>query len=116
MFGDPRFTGLFRLIVAALRPPAGARRIVLALSVGLITHMAFGLGVLAMIVAMFFGLSESFGTVPQPFVAILAANHSIAVPKIQIRTDGESAQGQGCHVADVTANRLICEHVEKQFR
>ena len=67
MFDDPRFTGLFRLMVAALRPPAGARRILLALSVGLITHLAFAAGVLAMIGAMFFGLSESFGTVPQPW-------------------------------------------------
>ena len=67
MFNDPRFAGLLRLIAAALHPPVGAGRIMLALSFGFITHFAFGLGVLAMIVAMFFGMSQSFGTVPQPW-------------------------------------------------
>ena len=39
----------------------------LALSLGVLTHLVFAAAVLAMIVAMFFGLSESFGRVPQPW-------------------------------------------------
>ena len=67
MWRDPRAAGLLRLILAALRPPPGLGRIALALGVGLATHLAFAAGVLAMITAMFFGMSESLGRVPQPF-------------------------------------------------
>ncbi|TVQ00103.1 MAG: isoprenylcysteine carboxylmethyltransferase family protein [Roseinatronobacter sp.] len=67
MWDDPRLAGLVRLLRAAARPPPGAGRIALALALGLVTHAVFALGVLAMIVAMFFGLSESFGRVPQPY-------------------------------------------------
>lgn len=74
---DPRFAGLLRLIRAALRPPAGAGRIALALSLGVATHLVFAAAVLAMIVAMFFGLSESFGRVPQPWA--WAANLALIV-------------------------------------
>lgn len=71
MITDPRIARLLALIRAALHPPAGAGRIVLALTLGIICHTVFALAVLAMIVAMFFGLSQSFGTVPWPW-AILA--------------------------------------------
>ncbi|WP_284178466.1 isoprenylcysteine carboxylmethyltransferase family protein [Rhabdaerophilum sp. SD176] len=64
---DPRFAGLLRLIRGALTPPPGRRRILLALSFGLICHVTFGMAVLAMMVAMFFGMSESLGRVPQPW-------------------------------------------------
>lgn len=74
---DPRCAGLLRLIRAATRPPAGAGRIALALSLGLATHLVFAAAVLAMIVAMFFGLSESFGRVPQPWA--WAANLALIV-------------------------------------
>lgn len=74
---DPRFAGLLRLIRAALRPPAGAGRIALSLSLGVATHLVFAAAVLAMIVAMFFGLSESFGRVPQPWA--WAANLALIV-------------------------------------
>jgi protein-S-isoprenylcysteine O-methyltransferase Ste14 len=67
MWDDPRVAGVLRLIRAAARPPAGAGRIALALALGLTTHLVFALAVLAMIVAMFFGLSESFGQVPAPY-------------------------------------------------
>lgn len=59
------------LIRSALNPPAGAGRIALALVMGGLCHLVFALAVMAMIVAMFFGLSESFGTVPWPW-ALLA--------------------------------------------
>lgn len=69
MMGDPRIARLVTLISAAMRPPPGAGRIALALSLGALCHALFGVAVLAMIVAMFFGLSESFGTVPWPWAA-----------------------------------------------
>ena len=59
LLADPRIAGLVTLIRAALRPPAGAGRIALALSLGVLCHATFAAGVLAMIAAMFFGLSES---------------------------------------------------------
>lgn len=67
MWTDPRIAGLWTLIVAALRPPRGAGRIALALAFGLVTHLAFAAGVVAMIAAMFFGMSESLGRVPPPW-------------------------------------------------
>ena len=67
---DPRIARLLTLIRAALQPPAGVGRIVLALALGALCHAVFAAGVLAMIVAMFFGLSESLGTVPWPWAAL----------------------------------------------
>jgi protein-S-isoprenylcysteine O-methyltransferase Ste14 len=71
MIADPRIARLLALIRAALNPPAGTGRIALALTLGILCHAIFALAVLAMIAAMFFGLSKSFGTVPWPW-AILA--------------------------------------------
>ncbi len=68
---DPRFTGVLTLLLAAMNPPAGAGRIAIALVFGLICHLTFAAAVLAMVIAMFFGLSESFGQVPWPW-ALLA--------------------------------------------
>ena len=73
MWNDPRLARLITLIRAALRPPGGAGRIVLALVMGVLCHALFAAGVLAMIVAMFFGLSESLGTVPWPWAALANA-------------------------------------------
>ena len=73
MFTDPRIARLITLIRAALRPPAGAGRIALALALGTLCHVLFAAGVLAMVVAMFFGLSESLGTVPWPLAALANA-------------------------------------------
>jgi protein-S-isoprenylcysteine O-methyltransferase Ste14 len=64
---DPRVAGLLRLFRGALRPPPGRGRIALALVIGMLCHVTFGLAVLAMMVAMFFGMSESLGRVPQPW-------------------------------------------------
>ncbi|MEM8825063.1 MAG: isoprenylcysteine carboxylmethyltransferase family protein [Pseudomonadota bacterium] len=55
------------LIVGALRPPPGRARIAIAYAYGVVCHAIFGLAVVAMIVAMFFGMSESFGRVPAPW-------------------------------------------------
>lgn len=61
------------LILGALRPPAGRRRIVLALVFGVVVHSIFALAVLAMILAMFFGMSRSLGTVPWPYATLTNA-------------------------------------------
>lgn len=58
---------LWTLALGTLRPPPGAARIALALAYGLLCHIVFGLAVLAMMSAMFFGMSESFGRVPAPW-------------------------------------------------
>ncbi|MEL6523711.1 MAG: isoprenylcysteine carboxylmethyltransferase family protein [Pseudomonadota bacterium] len=49
------------------RAPPGLGRISLAVFYGLLCHVIFSAAVLAMIVAMFFGMSASFGTVPAPW-------------------------------------------------
>jgi protein-S-isoprenylcysteine O-methyltransferase Ste14 len=71
MTDDPRIARLITLIRAALFPPTGAGRVLLALGLGVLCHALFAVAVLSMVVAMFFGLSQSFGTVSWPW-AILA--------------------------------------------
>ncbi|MBQ2261360.1 MAG: isoprenylcysteine carboxylmethyltransferase family protein [Loktanella sp.] len=71
MWADPRIARLITLIGAAVQPPPGMGRIALALCFGAVCHALFAAAVLAMIVAMFFGMSESFGAVPWPW-ALLA--------------------------------------------
>ncbi|OYU18832.1 MAG: hypothetical protein CFE34_08400 [Rhodobacteraceae bacterium PARR1] len=80
LLADPRIAGLVTLIRAALRPPAGTGRIALALCLGAICHATFAAGVLAMIAAMFFGLSESLGTVPWPMAALANAALIVQFP------------------------------------
>lgn len=58
---------LWDLAVGASQPPKGAGRIALALAYGIVCHTVFTAAVLAMIVAMFFGMSESLGRVPEPW-------------------------------------------------
>ncbi|MEM6463439.1 MAG: isoprenylcysteine carboxylmethyltransferase family protein [Pseudomonadota bacterium] len=68
---DPRIAGLTGLLAAAFRPAPGAGRILLALIFGFVCHAVFAAAVIAMMVAMFFGMSESLGTVAWPW-ALLA--------------------------------------------
>jgi protein-S-isoprenylcysteine O-methyltransferase Ste14 len=70
LFADPRIAGIARLVAAAAAPPPGRGRIALALVMGLACHIVFAAGVLAMVVAMFFGLGAGLGTVPWPFAAL----------------------------------------------
>src|SRR6056297_4234612 len=79
---DPRVAGLLRLTSAALHPPPGAGRIVLALGMGVLCHAVFALAVLAMISAMFFGLSESLGRVPWPWAALVNAALIVQFPLV----------------------------------
>ena len=58
---------LLTLVLGLLRAPKGAARIFTAFLYGLVCHITFAAAVLAMIVAMFFGMSESFGRVPAPW-------------------------------------------------
>lgn len=58
---------LLTLAAGALDPPPGSGRIFLALTYGISVHSLFAAAVLAMITAMWFGMSESFGRVPEPW-------------------------------------------------
>ena len=80
ILADTRIARLITLIRAALRPPAGVGRIALALGLGAMCHTLFAAGVLAMIVAMFFGLSESLGTMPWPMAALANAALIVQFP------------------------------------
>ncbi|MEM6588842.1 MAG: isoprenylcysteine carboxylmethyltransferase family protein [Pseudomonadota bacterium] len=65
---------LWTLIRGVFTPEPGLGRIALALSFGLVVHMIFALAVIAMVVAMFFGMSKSLGAVPYPYaIAVNAA-------------------------------------------
>lgn len=79
---DPRVAGLVRLMGAALHPPPGAGRIALGVAMGLACHALFAAAVLAMIVAMFFGLSESFGRVPWPWAVLANAALIVQFPLV----------------------------------
>ncbi|MEM8729543.1 MAG: isoprenylcysteine carboxylmethyltransferase family protein [Pseudomonadota bacterium] len=70
---DPRVAGLARLVRNALSPPPGLGRICAALGAGVICHAVFAVAVLAMIWAMFFGMSRSLGIVPWPWAGLANA-------------------------------------------
>ena len=69
MHPQSQFERLKSLIIGASRPPPGRGRIALALAFGAVVHVTFALAVLAMIVAMYFGMSRSLGAVPWPYAA-----------------------------------------------
>lgn len=64
---------LISLALGALRPPPGRARIALALGYGITCHALFGAAVLSMILAMFFGMSESLGNLASPWSYIANA-------------------------------------------
>jgi protein-S-isoprenylcysteine O-methyltransferase Ste14 len=69
--------------------PEAIRQIIIALLWGSICHVIFALAVLSMIAAMWFGMSQSFGAVPQPWgwvanIALLlqfALTHSLLLTR-----------------------------------
>lgn len=71
LLSDPRVARLVTLLRHAVRPPPGKRRIALAVCMGVLCHAVFGAAVLAMILAMYFGMSRSLGEVAWPW-ALLA--------------------------------------------
>jgi methanethiol S-methyltransferase len=64
---------LFALVKGALSPPRGRSRILMALAIGIFCHTIFAAAVLAMVGAMFFGLSLGFGRVPWPWAVFANA-------------------------------------------
>ncbi|MEM6760342.1 MAG: isoprenylcysteine carboxylmethyltransferase family protein [Pseudomonadota bacterium] len=64
---DTPLLRLVRLALGTLRPPPGKRRIAVAFAYGIVCHTIFALAVGAMIWAMFFGMSQSFGRIPAPW-------------------------------------------------
>ncbi|MGD1925945.1 MAG: methyltransferase family protein [Paracoccaceae bacterium] len=77
MTDDPRLNRLVTLARAVLRSPPGTARIALAITMGAFCHVVFALAVLSMIGAMFFGMSQSLGSVPWPWA--LVANAALIV-------------------------------------
>lgn len=70
---DPPLSRLRTLVTGALSPPPGRPRIALALLFGGVVHVLFAAAVLSMIVAMWFGMSRSFGSVPAPWAYLADA-------------------------------------------
>ncbi|WP_425085832.1 methyltransferase family protein [Ruegeria profundi] len=69
--GDSHFERLVWLVRGVFEPAPGTGRIILALCFGFIAHTIFAAAVLAMVVAMFFGMSKSLGAVPWPTAAFV---------------------------------------------
>ncbi|MEL6451635.1 MAG: isoprenylcysteine carboxylmethyltransferase family protein [Pseudomonadota bacterium] len=73
---------LLALVGGALRPPPGRARILVAYAYGVICHAIFGLAVLAMIAAMFFGMSQSLGQLPAPWSYVANAALLLQFPLV----------------------------------
>jgi len=78
----PPFRRLIDLVLGALRPPPGRGRIALAYAYGVVCHVLFGIAVLAMIAAMFFGMSESLGPLPAPWSYVANAILIVQFPVV----------------------------------
>ena len=61
------FNRLLSLTFGLCKMPPGPKRILVAFSYGLVCQTLFAIAVGVMIVAMFFGMTESFGTVSKPW-------------------------------------------------
>ena len=106
---------LSRLLGGALSPPPGRSRIGLALAMGLVCHSIFGLAGLAMVSAMFFGMSESFGAVSWPWAALANAAliaqfplaHSFFLTRLGNRWLGRLVPGQHGRTLATTTYAII---------
>jgi methanethiol S-methyltransferase len=108
---DPRVARLLTLAAAAAQPPRGRARIASALLLGIVCHSLFAAAVLAMVAAMFFGMSESFGTLAWPWAAIANAflilqfplAHSLLLTRVGERTLARAVPGpHGATLATTT--------------
>lgn len=79
---DSNIARLTKLVAGTLHPPPGRARILLALTFGVVVHAIFAAAVLAMITAMFFGMSKSLGTVPWPFAVLANAALVLQFPVV----------------------------------
>ena len=79
---DPRIARLIGLARQASHPPAGASRIAVALAMGIACHLIFAAAVLSMIAAMFFGMSESLGSIPWPWATMSNAALILQFPLV----------------------------------
>jgi protein-S-isoprenylcysteine O-methyltransferase Ste14 len=100
------FRRLVHLVLGALRPPRGGRRIALALLAGALCHGVFALAVLAMILAMAFGMSESLGRVPWPWAmfanALLILQFPLVHSLLLTRWGGRVLASLGPHGATLS--------------
>ncbi|MEM6372912.1 MAG: isoprenylcysteine carboxylmethyltransferase family protein [Pseudomonadota bacterium] len=91
------FWQFIRLALATLTPPPGRARITVALYYGVVCHVLFAAAVLSMIAAMFFGMSMTFGRVPEPLAALANAALIIQFPLVHslllTRTGGAALFG-----------------------
>lgn len=78
--GDRHFERLVRLVRGDFEPAPGTGRIILAICFGFLMHTIFAAAVLAMVVAMFFGMSKSLGAVPWPTAAFANATLLLQFP------------------------------------
>lgn len=80
-----KFTQIERLVAlgsGVMNPPSGAGRIAIALVYGALCHAVFAAAVLAMIVAMYFGMSQSLGAVPYPWAIAVNAFLLVQFPLV----------------------------------
>lgn len=82
MLDDPRFARLVALAKGAISPPPGAGRIALAVLMGMVCHIVFAVAVLAMMIAMFFGMSQSLGSISWPWTILANALLIIQFPLV----------------------------------
>lgn len=82
IFRDQRLARLVTLAAGVFNPPPGRQRIAMAWAYGIVCHILFALAVLSMIVAMFFGMSESFGRVPAPWSVLANAALILQFPVV----------------------------------
>ncbi len=73
---------LLALVTSALAGPPGVRCIATAVVAGVICHVVFAIAVLAMIGAMFFGMSASLGRVPWPWAMVANAVLMLQFPLV----------------------------------
>ncbi len=66
-------SGFLTLILGLRHIPPGRGRVAVAFAYGIICHVIFAASVLAMVVAMYFGMSESLGRLAYPWALVVNA-------------------------------------------